>query len=255
MEVVNSTTAEGPDSGAAIWHQQLNRGLRITGIGGSDDHAAGSGQPGSGVGTPTTVVYAERLSELAILNGIRAGHVYIKPRGPVGPDVYLTAQDAAGHRYMMGDTVPLSATVDVVVEVKGGRGQRLEVIRRGEIDASLSRVVGSDEYREQLPITPSRATGCASTCATRRGSQSSPIRCTSVTRHASSREQRFDSSYLIGGNEGTALLRWPAAASRRGIRGLQSRAQLSPTDDAVSVVVGRCMSVTASPSVRGRWLP
>jgi hypothetical protein len=150
MEVVNSTSAEGPESGAAIWHQQLNRGLRITGIGGSDDHGAGSGQPGSGVGTPTTVVYAERLSELAILNGIRAGHVYIKTRGPVGPDVYLTAQDAAGQRYMMGDTVPLSATVVVTVEVKGGRGQRLEVIRRGEIDASLSRVVGSNEYRERL---------------------------------------------------------------------------------------------------------
>ena len=47
MEVVNSTRAEGPASGAIVWHQHLNRGLRITGVGGADDHGAGSPAAGS----------------------------------------------------------------------------------------------------------------------------------------------------------------------------------------------------------------
>ena len=155
MEVVNSTRAEGPASGAMVWHQQLNRGLRITGIGGADDHGAGARQPASGAGTPTTVVYADRLTEVAILDGIRAGHVYIKTRGPEGPEeVYLTARDASGKQYMAGDVVPAGGAVELIVEVKGGSGQRLEVIRRGEIDPDLSRPVASGDYRDAFTIRP-----------------------------------------------------------------------------------------------------
>ena len=155
MEVVNSTRAEGPGSGAIVWHEQLNRGLRITGIGGADDHGAGGRQPASGVGTPTTVVYAARLTEAAILDGIRAGHVYIKTRGPEGPEeVYLTARDAAGKQYMAGDVVPAQGAVELSVEVEGGAGQQLEVIRRGEIDRDLSRSVTSGDYRHSFTIRP-----------------------------------------------------------------------------------------------------
>jgi hypothetical protein len=152
MEVVNSTRAEGPASGAIVWHQHLNRGLRITGIGGSDDHGAGSRQPAAGAGTPTTVVYAARLTEAAILDGVRAGHVYIKTRGPEGPDLYLTARDAAGRQYMAGDVLPAGDAVELIVEVRGGSGQRLEVIRRGEIDQALSRALPSDDYRDAFTI-------------------------------------------------------------------------------------------------------
>lgn len=154
MEVVNSTRAEGPASGANIWHAQLNRGLRITGIGGADDHNAGSRLPASGAGTPTTMVYAERLTEAAILDGIRAGHVFIKTRGPDGPDVHLTARDAAGRTYMAGDVVPAAGTVELTVAVKRGARQRIEVIRRGVIDESLSRSVASDDSRETFTIQP-----------------------------------------------------------------------------------------------------
>ena len=155
MEVVNSTRAEGPASGVLVWHQHLNRGLRITGIGGADDHGAGARQPTSGAGTPTTVVYADRLTEAAILDGIRAGHVYIKTRGPEGPEeVYLTARDAAGKQYMAGDVVPAAGSVELIVEVKGGSGQRVEVINRGEIDADLSRPVTSDDYRQSFTMRP-----------------------------------------------------------------------------------------------------
>jgi hypothetical protein len=154
MEVVNGNRSEGPASGAGIWHEHLNRGLRITGIGGADDHNAGGRLPASGAGTPTTMVYAEQLTEAAILNGIRAGHVFIKTRGPDGPDVNLTAKDESGRTYMAGDLVPAGGTVEVTVEVKRAAKQRVEVIRRGVIDEGLSRPVTSDEYRETFKIQP-----------------------------------------------------------------------------------------------------
>lgn len=156
MEVVNSTRAEGPSSGSGFWHQRLNQGFRITGIGGADDHAAGTRRPRSGVGTPTNVVYAEALTEAAILDGIRAGRVYIKTRGPEGPDVYLTARDAAGRQYRTGDTLPADEDVEVTVEVKKGDGQQLEVIRVGEIDTNLSRPVTSDDFRDRFTIRAGR---------------------------------------------------------------------------------------------------
>ena len=171
MEVVNSTRAEGPASGAIVWHQHLNRGLRITGVGGADDHGAGSRQPAAGAGTPTTVVYADRLTEAAILDGVRAGHVYIKTRGPEGPDVYLTTRDAAGKQYMAGDVVPSGGAVELIVEVKGGTGQRLEVIRRGEIDEALSRALTSDDHRDAFTIRAADGEWCASTCAMARDSR------------------------------------------------------------------------------------
>src|SRR5690625_6887698 len=54
LEIVNSTHVETDISGIPFWHNLLNQGYRITGIGGSDDHAAGFGR--SHPGTPTTVV-------------------------------------------------------------------------------------------------------------------------------------------------------------------------------------------------------
>ena len=65
-----------------FWNKQLNRGCRLTGIGGSDNHRPLQplDQTGS-IGSPTTVVYATDLSTPAILDGIRAGHVFIDVAG------------------------------------------------------------------------------------------------------------------------------------------------------------------------------
>jgi len=60
------------------------------------------------VGIPTTVVYARELSQPAILEGIKAGHVYIKVNGPDGPDLYLTSGTA-----MMGDEITATPGRDV----------------------------------------------------------------------------------------------------------------------------------------------
>lgn len=133
LEVVNQFTVTGPTAGEPFWHARLNEGHRITGVGGSDDHGA-STRAGSAVGTPTTMIHADSLSESALLNGIRAGHVFIKTRGPAGPDVRFEAPD---HRAMMGDVVNGGGrrSVRFRLMVTGARGQQVDVIRRGEIIA------------------------------------------------------------------------------------------------------------------------
>jgi hypothetical protein len=136
IEVVNGRNVSGPTAGEVFWHARLNEGHRLTGIGGSDDHGAATRQ-GSAVGTPTTVVYAEALSEAALLAGIRAGRVYIKTGGPQGPDLRF---DAPAHKASMGDTVRIESPGPVALRVRvtGGAGQRVEVIHNGGVRADLA---------------------------------------------------------------------------------------------------------------------
>ncbi|MDQ3421347.1 MAG: CehA/McbA family metallohydrolase [Acidobacteriota bacterium] len=130
LEVINMFTVTGPTAGEPFWHARLNEGHRITGVGGSDDHGA-STRAGSAVGTPTTVIQADSLSEAALLRGIRAGRVYIKVRGPEGPDVEFTAPGVSA---AMGDVVKLPSAQEPVLfhlQVKGASGQHIDVIRNG----------------------------------------------------------------------------------------------------------------------------
>ncbi|MGC1302808.1 MAG: CehA/McbA family metallohydrolase, partial [Caulobacteraceae bacterium] len=101
---------DGPKSGTAFWEALLNRGYHLTGVGGSDNHDAVDGHRGtspvgaqSPVGTPTTVVYAEALSQPAILAGIRSGRVFVDVEGAhPGRVLDLTARSGAAQAVMGG---------------------------------------------------------------------------------------------------------------------------------------------------------
>lgn len=80
IEAINGTISGGPLSGVPFWEAQLNAGRRITAIGGSDNHDA-TLTGARGVGTPTTVVWAENLSQDAILAGLRTGRVFVDVQG------------------------------------------------------------------------------------------------------------------------------------------------------------------------------
>ena len=82
VEAVNGGSEQHGLSDLPFWNQELNRGCRLTGIGGSDNHRPMQplDQTGS-IGSPTTVVYASKLSTPAILDGIRAGHVFLDVAG------------------------------------------------------------------------------------------------------------------------------------------------------------------------------
>jgi hypothetical protein len=110
VEIINGYHEHGswftppPGNGIPFWEAQLAKGFRPTGVGGGDEHRAGEQLPlHDGVGIPTTVVYARELSQPAILEGIQAGHVYIKVTGPDGPDLYLRSGAA-----IMGDEITAS---------------------------------------------------------------------------------------------------------------------------------------------------
>jgi len=135
IEVVNGMDAILPNSGIPFWQGLLDRGYHLTAIGGSDNHEAkrAFGLPGSTtIGTPTTVAHAESLSMEAIIEAIRAGHVFIDVQGTRDRMLDLTA--TAGHQSAdMGDalTVPKGQEVQLAVMVKAPPGSRVEPLIDG----------------------------------------------------------------------------------------------------------------------------
>ncbi len=154
VEVVNGGAvraqggkADGPFSGIPFWEQRLNEGFSPSAIGGSDNH-----QPDSdparhpAVAFPTTVVYAEALSERAILDAIRAGRVFIDVEG--AGDVLLELTGSCGDACaMMGESLaaPLGAAVDFTVRVAGLTGARVDIVLDGAHGAALAGALIEDE--------------------------------------------------------------------------------------------------------------
>ena len=152
--------ADSPLSGLAFWQARLNAGDRLTAIGGSDNHAPATdlARPGS-VGSPTTVVWAENLSERAILAAIRAGHVFVDVEG--SRDRLLEVRAAAGGRVaMMGDDLAAPAGVVARFTIHGGRlaGDRWALIEDGRAVAALAGGFGSlDDHADfSLPSDGAR---------------------------------------------------------------------------------------------------
>jgi hypothetical protein len=139
IEAVNGIDPDTPYSGIPFWQERLNEGHRITMVGGSDDHNLPevAGIRGA-LGVPTTVVYAKELSEKAVLDGIRAGHVFLKSKGPKGPSVYLTAMHGS-ESVMMGDNLKVASGEEIAfaVQVVGAPGGKVEVIRDGRAASLL----------------------------------------------------------------------------------------------------------------------
>jgi hypothetical protein len=135
IEAINGGDAERPDSGIPFWETQLDAGLRITAIGGSDSHD-GSDAPRDAfagrIGSPTTVVHARELSMEGILDGIRAGHVFIDAEGT--RDRSMDVQASAGPKTAgMGDVlvVAAGASAHVVVLTSALAGQQVRVLDNG----------------------------------------------------------------------------------------------------------------------------
>jgi hypothetical protein len=154
VEVVNGGAvrvqggkADGPFSGIPFWEKRLNEGFSPTAIGGSDNHQPDS-DPAKhpAVAFPTTVVYAQALSERAILDAIRAGRVFIDVEG--AGDVLLELTGSCGDcRAMMGESLaaPKGALVDFAVHVQGLAGARIDIVLDGKHGAALADALVEDE--------------------------------------------------------------------------------------------------------------
>ncbi len=155
LEVANDPSYPGNDretlSALALWSACLNAGWRITAVGGSDafHHPLGRSYRGipERLAQPSTYVHAPELSCQAIIDGLRAGRVYVT----LGPQLTFRAT-AAGRMYEIADEVaPGGAGLTFTGTVVGlAAGDELRLIRCGRMvrrevasgaEASLTYVV------------------------------------------------------------------------------------------------------------------
>lgn len=144
IEAINGTIAEGPLAGLGFWYARLNEGHHLTGIGGSDSHDPDAPDGKPPIGRPTTVVHAAELSQKGILDGIRAGNVFIDVEGTRNRMLELEATSGSG-RSAMGGTLKPDGPVRFRAHVANVGGATLEIVANGKVIDKLRRpVTGSD---------------------------------------------------------------------------------------------------------------
>ncbi len=165
IEVINGGTlkalggqVDSQFNGLSFWQARLNEGLHMTGIGGSDNHDATAPEARQApVGFPTTVVYAENLSQAAIFDGLKKGRVFIDMA--VGADRVLDLKATSEKKSaVMGETLAVSPKSNVLVdvEVNGAPGTQAEVVFNGETQPDRVPVTNSQSH-VVFHLTPTTA--------------------------------------------------------------------------------------------------
>jgi hypothetical protein len=153
VEAVNGGSERHGLSDLPFWNEKLSQGCRLVGIGGSDNHQPLQpfDQVGS-IGSPTTVVYAADLSVPAILDGIRAGHVFIDLAGTNNRMIEVSAR-ARDRAARSGDSLDAARGDRVRFEahVAGAAGGRVRWIEDGHEIASDSSA-GVDAADKTIPL-------------------------------------------------------------------------------------------------------
>lgn len=152
VEAINGDDADTNVSGIPFWEEQLNKGFHLTALAGSDSHHADAPLDNFGtVGRPLTVIYAQELSEAGILDGIRAGHVYLDTEGSSDRTLSFTA-NCSGRTAMMGDSLPALAGKAVELNASTSEAKAvIEFIEDGKIMRSIP--VAKQDEKESLSIT------------------------------------------------------------------------------------------------------
>ncbi len=149
IEAVNGGQVEGPLSGVSFWEARLDAGLRITAIGGSDNHDPTlPPQKPASVGYPTTVVHAAELSQGAVLAAIRAGHVFIDTAGSRERLLEVSAT-SGGKTAEMGDALaaPAGAPIRYTVHVAHAAGGSLSISGNGPKPRIAGATLNDDDTR------------------------------------------------------------------------------------------------------------
>ena len=131
-----------------FWDMELRRGLKAGLIAGSN-----SSSPKVPMASPVTWVYAQEKSLRGILEGIRRGRTVVA-RDLNAPRVFFTADILNNGKVesMIGGVVPLRQPTRFIVDVEGGLGTRLEILRNG-IPIRSTRVE-SDQLTYSFVLTP-----------------------------------------------------------------------------------------------------
>ncbi|HET7501054.1 MAG TPA: CehA/McbA family metallohydrolase [Kofleriaceae bacterium] len=139
----------------AMWDGLLDQGYRIAAIGGSDDHTAGMNESptGSPIGSPTTLVLADHLSEPAIVEAVRRGRTMVQLRGPDDPLLEVTMKTATGGTAEIGDDVEGVDHVRLALHVTGGAGTFAQLWRDGAM-VGPEAPVDADDFTAELDDVP-----------------------------------------------------------------------------------------------------
>ena len=113
------------------WWDELTRdGLRVIGVGGSDFHSPEPPETRDifSIGSPTTWVLSTGKTAESIMDGIRAGRVFVS-RAPGGPRLSLRAKTSRGVNWM-GDHVCCTKgeDIEICVQASSARGLGLRVL-------------------------------------------------------------------------------------------------------------------------------
>lgn len=130
VEIWNGPWSTRNQEALTWFYHWLNDGHRVTAVSGTDFHCP----PADGERDAVNVVYAQELSENAIIEAVKAGRCYVS----AGPELLLTAQSASGQSAMIGDTLPAEAAI-ITVRWSGGH--------EGD---SVRFVVDGKTYREKI---------------------------------------------------------------------------------------------------------
>lgn len=164
IEVINGGSVralgavETPLLGVRFWESRLDEGRRLTAIAGSDNHdALLSPETPSAVGSPTTVIYAEELSQAALMAGLRAGRAFVDIEGTRDRALDFTLA-AGGQTVRMGGVLNTlgASTMTADVRVIGVPGGRIELVGSGgRVLARLPIAAGREVHSAR--ISPDRS--------------------------------------------------------------------------------------------------
>jgi hypothetical protein len=134
VEVWNSPWEGDSNNNDAVrlWYDWLNAGHRLVATAGTDIH----GPNMLGMNFGFNIVYADALTEAAILEGIRRGHLYISG----GPALEFSAAGAGGQSAMMGDTLPAG---DAAFTAKWS----------GTTEGEIARIIGDGRILHEQPAS------------------------------------------------------------------------------------------------------
>lgn len=129
----------------ALWYDWLNQGLRLVATTGTDTHSNDDygRRPGF------SVVYADELSEAALLRAVRAGHLYLSS----GPTLRFSAQNDAGKSWLMGDEVDQPVTLTIAWR-DCPPGAEARLLANGRLWTVWPCASAGEQ---QLPVTPALA--------------------------------------------------------------------------------------------------
>ncbi len=129
----------------ALWYDWLNEGLRLVATAGTDAHGGRNYLTRPGF----NVIFADALSEAALLKGLRGGHSYLS----AGPQVTFQARNARGETWFIGDSAipPVTLTVTWADCPAGGQ---LAVIANGR---RLLSATAKQQGEYEWTMTPDQA--------------------------------------------------------------------------------------------------